>query len=488
MLEPTGFWSYTRLDDTHSDGNLSVLRRRLQQRVGQRRVTIFQDVEAIPFGSDWQQQIDAGINAASFFIPIVTPSFLQSKGCCYEVTQFHRRLASLGRSDLIFPLHYNDADDFADVRRGDCHDLAVRDFLWTLQHADFRPLRLRNPDGEEVRQRIAALAQAIYQALLRDTSTAVRRLPPPPPPSSAIRDSLGPAMITTGSDNVAIGRAAMKRFTTDNSNVFIGRGDNGAGPEMVLIPAGSFVMGISAEETKREDASAMVDDWARPQHKVTIARPFYMCKYPVTRGAFRAFARSADFLEDDWREPRFKQTDQHPVVNVSHKDAVAYAAWLSRATGKDYRLPSEAEWEYAARAGTTTARFWGEGRAEACRYANVADETRRRANKDEPSARKYFGCDDGSENTSPVGSFQPNGFGLYDMLGNVGEWTADWWNESYHGAPEDGSAWTAGDSGRRIVRGGSFAGFPETVRAGCRSSLGRGDRYDILGFRLARAR
>ena len=455
MLEPIGFWSYTRLDDEHSGGSLSLLRRRLlselQQRVGRCKVTIFQDVEAIPFGSDWQKQIDAGIGAASFFIPIITPSFLQSEGCCYEVTQFRKRAASLGRDDLIFPLYYSNADEFADVRRGDCHDPAVRDFLWSLQRADFRDLRLRSPDDVDVRQLLAELARAIYQVLLLDGPAAARPSAPPPPvpsPGGVIRD--------------------------------------GPGPEMVLIPAGSFVMGIPSAESEREGLSASADYWARPQHKVTIARPFYLGKYPVTRGAFVAFARTTGFVDKVPPAPGFAQTDQHPVVNVSHADAAAYAAWLSRETGKDYRLPSEAEWEYAARAGTTTARFWGDGRAEACRYANVADETLRRANKAEPNAQRYFGCDDGFANTSPVGSFQPNGFGLYDMLGNVCEWTADWWNENYNGAPDDGSAWTTGDSGRRVVRGGSFTGHPVSVRAGSRGSIGLEDRYDIVGFRLAR--
>jgi formylglycine-generating enzyme required for sulfatase activity len=258
------------------------------------------------------------------------------------------------------------------------------------------------------------------------------------------------------------------------------------GPEMVLIPAGSFVMGVPPEETKREGAPASYDDDARPQHTVTIARPFYLGKHPVTRGAFAAFASATGFADTQWQKPSFAQTDQHPVVNVSHEDAAAYAAWLSRETGKDYRLPSEAEWEYAARAGTATARYWGDGRAEACRYANVADETLRKANKDKADAQRYFGCDDGFANTSPVGTFQPNGFGLYDMLGNVCEWVADHWHDSYADAPEDGSAWTIGDSGLCVVRGGSWFNSPRVVRAGIRDKSGPGVRLDRVGFRLAR--
>lgn len=476
MLEPIGFWSYTRLDDEHSGQSLSLLRKHLsselQQRVGRRKVTIFQDTEAIPFGSDWQNQIDAWLGAASFFIPIITPSFLQSEGCSYEVNKFRRRAATLGWDGVIFPLYYNDADEFADVRRGDLHDPAVRDFLWQRQIFNFRDLRLRNPDGEDVRHRIAGLAQAIYLALLRDGKAAT----PNVAPWAATVQSATTIQNTGAVAIAAPGASAPGSIIRD-----------GPGPEMVLIPAGNFVMGIPPAETEREGGPASADDDARPQHKVTIARPFYLGKHPVTRGAFAAFAQATGLAAQGWRKPGFAQTDEHPVVNVSHADAEAYAAWLSRETGKDYRLPSEAEWEYAARAGTTTARFWGDGRAEACRYANVADETLRKANKDKPDAQRYFGCDDGFANTSPVGSFQPNSFGLYDMLGNVWEWLADHWHENYDNAPDDGSAWTTpGSAARRVLRGGAWDYYPRNLRAGYRNPLEPGLRLIDVGFRLAR--
>ena len=229
------------------------------------------------------------------------------------------------------------------------------------------------------------------------------------------------------------------------------------------------------------------DDDARPQHTVTIARPFYLGKHPVTRGAFAAFASATGFADTQWQKPGFAQTDQHPVVNVSHNAAVAYAAWLSRETGKDYRLPSEAEWEYAARAGTTTARYWGDGRAEACRYANVADETLRKANKDKADAKRYFACDDGFANTSPVGSFQPNGFGLYDMLGNVWEWVEDCYHANYETAPTDGSAWTCADDSYRAARGGYFNTRVEFLNSGFRARFHKTNRGDILGFRVGRS-
>jgi formylglycine-generating enzyme required for sulfatase activity len=192
--------------------------------------------------------------------------------------------------------------------------------------------------------------------------------------------------------------------------------------------------------------------------------------------------------DTSWRDPGFPQTDRDPVVNVSATDATAYAAWLSRKTGKAYRLPSEAEWEYAARAGATTARFWGDDRdrTAACGYANVADETLRENFFAQPDRDRFFACDDSYAATSPVGKFHRNGFGLYDMLGNVWQWTADCYSNGYSGAPSDGSAWTTGDCDRRVLRGGSWAAIPRFLRAGTRSRIGTDKRGNDAGFRLAR--
>jgi formylglycine-generating enzyme required for sulfatase activity len=154
------------------------------------------------------------------------------------------------------------------------------------------------------------------------------------------------------------------------------------------------------------------------------------------------------------------------VVNVSAEDAEAYVTWLNQVAGPGWRLPSEAEWEYAARAGTSTARYWGDDFEQAERYAH----TRGR----EPG-------------TAPVGGRLPNAFGLYDMLGNVWEWTADRWHDDYRRAPNDGSAWTTGGSNaRRVLRGGAWNGDPRGVRAGFRSHGEPGNRGSNGGFRLAR--
>ena len=177
----------------------------------------------------------------------------------------------------------------------------------------------------------------------------------------------------------------------------------------------------------------------------------------------------------------------------------AYAAWLARHTGRDYRLPTEAEWEYAARAGSSTARYWGDDRKQACRYANVADETLRRVMNEAADPQRFFPGDDGFAFTSPVGTFLPNGFGLYDMLGNVWEWTADAWHDDFVNAPKDGSAWITTGGSSWVVRGGSWFGNPWVVRAGHRGRIGTGyrgncsgsvwpERFDLLNLRLFTSR
>jgi sulfatase modifying factor 1 len=271
-------------------------------------------------------------------------------------------------------------------------------------------------------------------------------------------------------------------------------------PKMVMVPAGTFRMGSTEAETAREQVPDKFARSERPQHRVSITRSFALSQYPVTRGEFAAFVRdtghdrSGCYVEVDgkvvadekwsWRNPGFEQTDQHPVVCISRDDAQLYVEWLSRKTGKSYRLPSEAEWEYAARAGTETERYWGEGRDEACSYANVADLTGaealgwKRDNSD-------FQCRDGYVHSAPVGSFRPNGFDLYDMLGNVQQWTGDCWHESYADAPADGSAWTTGNCERPVVRGGAWNSNPRNVRAARRNGYTPNYRFSVIGFRVA---
>ncbi|MEF8750974.1 MAG: SUMF1/EgtB/PvdO family nonheme iron enzyme [Candidatus Accumulibacter necessarius] len=230
-------------------------------------------------------------------------------------------------------------------------------------------------------------------------------------------------------------------------------------PEMVVIPAGSLLMGSPAAEKGRRD-------WEGPQHKVTLPQAFAVGRYEVTFDEWDACVAAGGCRhtpgDANWGRGR------RPVINVNWDDAQAYVAWLVKKTGKAYRLLSEAEWEYAARAGTATAYPWGEDLGT--NRGNFA----------------FSGSQWSGKQTAPVGSFAPNGFGLYDMIGNVWEWTQDCWNETYTGAPDDGRAWESGDCGRRVVRGGSWCFELVIARAAFRNRYVPGLRNYFLGFRLAR--
>jgi formylglycine-generating enzyme required for sulfatase activity len=239
--------------------------------------------------------------------------------------------------------------------------------------------------------------------------------------------------------------------------VFRDRLKNGTdAPEMIVIPAGRFRMGdIQGKGTKDE----------QPVHEVHISRRFGMSRYEITFDQYDEFAKATGHgLPEDEDFGRGRR----PVIRVSWNEAGDYAAWLSQQTGKRYRLPTEAEWEYAARAGTETVYWWG--------------------NEMKRGLANCIGC--GSrwdrKGTGPVGSFKPNPFGLYDTAGNVTEWVQDCWHDNYQGAPSDGSAWEKehnGDCDGRVRRGGNYIG---DARSSSRGLFRAGARYRALGFRLVR--
>jgi formylglycine-generating enzyme required for sulfatase activity len=266
-------------------------------------------------------------------------------------------------------------------------------------------------------------------------------------------------------------------------------------PEMVVVPAGAFALGSPADEEGRDDTEG-------PRHRVRIALPFALGKFELTVDQFAAFVKETghdtgsicDVWQDgrwderpgySWRTPNFAQSGAHPAACLSWDDAQAYLAWLSRKTGHAYRLPTEAEWEYAARAGTTTRFHFGDDDKDYCRHGNGADQT---ARDEVPGAQGWsvLSCRDGHAYTAPVGSFAANAFGLYDTHGNVFEWVEDCWNESYAGAPADGSAWLSGDCTIRVQRGGAW-GYPRSyLRAAVRGRQPQGYRYINAGMRAAR--
>ncbi len=270
---------------------------------------------------------------------------------------------------------------------------------------------------------------------------------------------------------------------------------HGASLELVRIPSGTFLLGSPEKERLR----------ARDpfhQHEVTIGRDFLLGRHEITRGQFAAFVEAAKYETDaerqrwafawdgkkwdrvekaSWKAPGFDQADDHPAVCVSFNDAVAFCKWLTCKSGKTVRLPTEAEWEYAARAGTTTAYVWGDEPDDGQGWCNVADLT----GKARFRPWKTFKWEDGHVFTAPVGSFKPNAFGLFDVHGNVWEWCADFYAEQY---PEGKQTDPRGpdEGSRRVIRGGSWLSTTGRARSAARESCPPpGGVCDlIVGFRV----
>jgi formylglycine-generating enzyme required for sulfatase activity len=283
--------------------------------------------------------------------------------------------------------------------------------------------------------------------------------------------------------------------------------DCDACPVMVSIPAGTFLMGTATENRLIDPRTGKPAKNDGPQHAVTFKVPFALGKYEVTVKEFGAFVedtghettnRCMEFSKENsftfnenlnWNDVGFEQSGSHPVVCVSFFDALAYAEWLSDQTGEKYRLPTEAEWEYAARAGSTGPYFWGNDRAATCDYANVRSQGAYTISKRQAQAdrEKGFPCDDGFTQSSGAGNFLPNEFGLYDVQGNAWEWTVDCIHKDYKEAPIDGSAWIDDqDCQFAVIRSGSYLNLVErsstTVRAGRPKNGGATN----MGFRIAR--
>lgn len=300
--------------------------------------------------------------------------------------------------------------------------------------------------------------------------------------------------------------------------------ENSLGMKFVPVPAGEFMMG--SDESPEMLAQAypqygrerflLLDDEA-PVHKVRITRPFYLGQHEVTVGQFRKFLEASGYQPESkadgsggygynplydpkqsergdafdgrnpkysWQNPGFRQDNDHPVVNVTWNDAVAMSNWLSATEGKKYRLPTEAEWEYACRAGTRTRYHSGNDPESLLKVANTFDAD---AQIDWPQWQAYaLAGHDGFEFTAPVGSFAPNALGLYDMHGNVWEWVSDWHDEHYYAnSPSDDPQ--GPDTGTvRVRRGGSWHTWSFYARASFRNWNSPETRYTLVGMRLLR--
>ena len=336
----------------------------------------------------------------------------------------------------------------------------------TLMEAGLSPsaivtvIESRPTDFDTTAAQLAALSRAgvdsaVLEAMTR-ASAAVR--PPPSAPqtgaSAATSSGSRPSSPAPqpGGTQTAPGRQAGETFSDALSS-------GGQGPEMVVIPAGRFRMGcVSGQDCL---------DWEQPVHDVTIPQAFTVSVYEVTFAQWDACVLGGGcggYSPDD----RGWGRGTRPVIGVSWEDAQEYVEWLSGQTGQSYRLLSESEWEYVARAGAWTAYSWGN--AIGSNRAICSD----------------CGSQWDSWQTTPVGWFPANAYGVHDMHGNVIEWVEDCWNFSYAGAPSDGSSWRSGDCSERVLRGGSWGDYPRNLRSANRVRGTTGNRLYDYGFRVAR--
>lgn len=275
--------------------------------------------------------------------------------------------------------------------------------------------------------------------------------------------------------------------------------DCAACPEMVVVPAGAFVLGTAPAGVPPGADAAELEPVT-----IRIPRAFALGRHEVTRAEFERFvaatgyeprpgcrtwdeslARFNDDARRTWQNPGRPRDPAatHPVSCLAFADAQAYVSWLARETGKRYRLPSEAEWEYAARAGTTTLRPWGDAPEAGCEHANAYDRSGAAAYR---LGLDAAGCADGHADLAPVGQLAANAFGLHDMIGNVAEWVEDCYTGSYVGRPRDARAWTwLGGCERHVQRGGSWVSPPDEARSAHRVAADARDRADHVGFRVA---
>jgi formylglycine-generating enzyme len=309
----------------------------------------------------------------------------------------------------------------------------------------------------------------------------------------------------------APGRAEEKEQIDDSNHL-----TNSIGMKLVLIPAGEFMMGSSESQ---EDIAAFFNNaygvavhkasdfnGELPQHRVRITKPFYLGMYDITRQQFKKFIDESKYKTDaeksnkgalgfnpakqnmelgkdySWQDPGFDQKDDHPVVLVSWNDAMAFCRWLSKKENRTYRLPTQAEWEYACRAGTKTRFYNGDDVEELTKVANIIDA---KAKEKFPTWGPHTKSSDGYVYTSPVGSFQPNTFGLYDMHGNVWQWCMDWYAPDYYRVSPVTNPTGPTSGKQRVVRGGCWGVDASNARSSKAGAKEPNYADPFHGFRVA---
>jgi formylglycine-generating enzyme required for sulfatase activity len=450
--KPDAFLSYTRFDDRH--GRITDFRTWLSDAVREASgepFDIFQDVDdakGIALGQRWKDVLDEMLDQARFFIPILTPSFFKSPNCRSELKKFLDLEAKAGRRDLVLPVYWITCPVFEEADLGAEDELARE--ISERQRWDWRELRFEEMTSPACRRDLHKRALQIEHArvtrftLVETTAVAIG--------SDVVVDSATTSVSVSQRPQPSPANPKPAPSLWTPGTIFRSI-DQPWCPEMVVIPAGSFLMGSPAGEAQQRD-------WEGPQHEVTISRPFALGRHAVTFEEYDHFCTATGREKPDdrgWGRGR------RPVIHVSWDDASAYCAWLSETTEKNYRLPSEAEWEYACRAGSTSTYAFGA----------TIDET-----------QANFGGHVGR--TSEVGAYPANGFGLYDMHGNVWEWVEDSWHGSYAGAPADGSPWTKGNNSARVLRGGAWSDYPRNLRSANRGRNVPDYQYNFIGFRLSR--
>ena len=281
-------------------------------------------------------------------------------------------------------------------------------------------------------------------------------------------------------------------------------------PEMIVLPTGSFTIGASIDEGIALGLPADLSTREQPTRRVTVGRPLAFARYEITIKQFAAFVAASGYAPEpgcwhyvgsewtfdktrSWQDSQLEQNPDHPVTCVSWHDADAYARWLARETGQPYRLPSEAEWEYAARAGTPGPFWFGADRSAVCRYINLGDQdTEARFHWAGGPATlrvewKPENCHDGFATTSPVDAKPPNPFGIHGVLGNAMEWVADCWHDDYSSGPDDQTARVlSGDCSYRAMRGQGWIAIAGSARSAFRRKMAATDRRFTFGIRVVR--
>jgi len=433
------------------------------------REHVFMDIDSIPLGSDFRKILKGWVNECHILLALIGPGWVSAA----DPRTGQPRLANPG-----------------DFVRIEIAEALARNITVVPVLLDGAPMPDPQQLPDDLKELVYRHAEFVeYTRFDDDVARLIRKLQPAAPKAAS-----SASVSTTTRDYRLDGRikvdAAVVHGAPDGCfKPAAGRmewfKDHPDGPEMVVVPAGSFTIGSPDSEPGRFDSEG-------PQRKIAIARVFAVGRHAVTRGSFAAFVNNTGYKTDggayvwsgsewkldpkaSWRNPGYAQDDSHPVVCINWDDAKAYVKWLSEQTGKAYRLLTEAEREYVARADTTTPFWWG------------ASITPKQANYD--GNYVYGGGAKGEwrKSTMPVGSFEANPWGLYNVHGNVWEWCEDVWHDDLNGLPTDGSAWLQGaDASRRVLRGGSWNYFPPYLRAAFRGRYPSDNRNNNIGFRVGR--